>query len=51
MDFPNREIAEKLGVSEGAVKLHLHAIYEKLSVHSRTALMIALLDCSKSKRD
>jgi DNA-binding NarL/FixJ family response regulator len=34
----NREIAEKLGLTEGTVKIHLHAIYEKLDVHSRTEL-------------
>jgi len=36
--FSNRQIAEKLGVSEGTVKIHLHAIYEKLNIHSRTQL-------------
>jgi DNA-binding NarL/FixJ family response regulator len=45
----SKAIAEKLGVTEGTVKCHLHAIYEKLSVHSRTALMVALADRSKSK--
>jgi two-component system, NarL family, nitrate/nitrite response regulator NarL len=46
-----REIAEKLDVTEGTVKGHLHAIYEQLGVRSRTELMIALADRSKSKRD
>ena len=40
--FSNREIAEKLGVTEGTVKIHLHAIYEKLDVHSRDELVAAL---------
>jgi len=39
----NREIAEKLGVIEGTVKVHLHAVYEKLNIHSRTKLAIALM--------
>ena len=39
----NREIAEKLGVNEGTVKVHLHAVYEKLNIHSRTKLAIALM--------
>ena len=38
----NREIAEELNVTEGAVKIHLHAIYEKLGIQSRTELIIAL---------
>ncbi|MGO8924606.1 MAG: helix-turn-helix domain-containing protein [Xanthobacteraceae bacterium] len=38
----NRKIAEKLGVTEGTVKCHLHAIYEKLGVRSRFELVIAL---------
>ena len=40
----NREIAEKLGVTEGTIKCHLYAIYEKLGVRSRIELMIALAD-------
>jgi DNA-binding NarL/FixJ family response regulator len=32
----NRQIAEKLSVTEGTVKTHLHAIFEKLDIHSRT---------------
>jgi len=38
----DRTIAEKLGVSEGTVKAHLHAIYDKLHVQSRTEIIIAL---------
>jgi RNA polymerase sigma factor (sigma-70 family) len=37
----NKEIAKKLGVSEGTVKAHLHAVYEKLRFHSRTEIIIA----------
>jgi two-component system, NarL family, nitrate/nitrite response regulator NarL len=40
----NREIAEKLGVTEGTVKCHLHSIYEQLGIRSRFELMIALTD-------
>ena len=38
----NRQIAEKLGVSEGTVKIHLHAIYGKLDIHTRAELKSAL---------
>jgi DNA-binding NarL/FixJ family response regulator len=44
----NRAIAQKLDLTEGTVKIHLHAIYEKLNIHSRTKLAIALIR-SKSK--
>jgi DNA-binding NarL/FixJ family response regulator len=36
----NREIAEQLGVTEGTVKVYLHAVFEKLGVVSRTELAI-----------
>ena len=36
----NREIAEQLGVTEGTVKVYIHAIFEKLGVSSRTELAI-----------
>jgi DNA-binding NarL/FixJ family response regulator len=35
----NREIAERLFVSEGTIKVHLHHVYEKLGVGSREALI------------
>jgi two-component system nitrate/nitrite response regulator NarL len=36
----NREIAEKLGVTEGTIKVYLHTIFDKLEVSSRTELAI-----------
>ena len=35
----NKEIADKLAISEGTVKSHLHRSYEKLHVDSRVALL------------
>ena len=34
----NRSIAETLGISEGTVKMHLHNVYAKLGLESRTQL-------------
>lgn len=36
----NRAIAERLSVTEGTVKIHLHNIYKKLSVPNRLALTL-----------
>jgi two-component system nitrate/nitrite response regulator NarL len=36
----NREIAKQLGVTEGTVKVYLHAVFEKLGVTNRTELAI-----------
>ena len=40
----NKEIAERLGIVEGTVKIHLHRAYEKLGVDSRLALAVHLRD-------
>jgi DNA-binding NarL/FixJ family response regulator len=34
----NKEIARRLDLTEGTVKIHLHNIYDKLGVPNRTAL-------------
>lgn len=34
----NREIAERLGITEGTVKTHLHNIYRKLQLETRVAV-------------
>ena len=36
----NKEIADKLSISEGTVKIHLHHIYEKLELDGRLALAV-----------
>ncbi|MDR0234367.1 MAG: response regulator transcription factor [Zoogloeaceae bacterium] len=45
----NREIAEKLGLVEGTVKIHLSAIFKRLGVSSRTQA-IAMVDRRSIKR-
>lgn len=34
----NREVGERLHISEGTIKVHLHHIFQKLSIRNRTAL-------------
>jgi hypothetical protein len=46
-----REIAEKLGVTEGTVKGRLHTIYKKLGVRSRSELIFVLANRGKPKPD
>jgi DNA-binding NarL/FixJ family response regulator len=41
----NRVIAERLSISEGTVKVHLHNIYEKLNVDGRLELVL----CAQEK--
>jgi DNA-binding NarL/FixJ family response regulator len=38
----NKELARRLGVSEGTIKNHLHAIYERLRLQGRLALLLYL---------
>jgi DNA-binding NarL/FixJ family response regulator len=37
----NRDIAARLSISEGTVKIHLHNIYDKLGVDGRLELVLA----------
>jgi DNA-binding NarL/FixJ family response regulator len=38
--YSNNEIAEKLGVSVGTIKSHIHHIFDKLSAESRTKAVV-----------
>ena len=45
----DKEIADNLGVTEGAIKIHLQAIYQKLGPRSMFELMITLADRKRRK--
>ena len=36
--FSNKEIARRLNITVGTVKIHVHAIYHQLRISNRTAL-------------
>ena len=36
----NRDVGQRLNLTEGTVKVHLHNIYQKLGVKTRTALVV-----------
>jgi len=39
----NRDIAAALGITEGTIKVYLHALYQKLGVENRTELAVLAL--------
>ena len=39
----NKQIAQRLDVTEGTVKVHLHNIYVKLAIRNRTMLALLVL--------
>lgn len=39
----NKEIARKVGITEGTVKIHLHNVFQKLRVNNRAALALAAM--------
>ena len=45
----NREIAARLGISEGTAKLHLYNVYKKLGVSSRVELAIRMQSAQASR--
>jgi len=45
----NKEIAERLRLTEGTVKVHLHHIYRKLGVANRTTLAVLARSNSLAK--
>jgi DNA-binding CsgD family transcriptional regulator len=43
----NKEIAAKMGIKESAVQQYLSRSYEKLEVHSRSALLYRVLSSGR----
>ena len=41
--FSNKDVARRLGITDGTVKVHLHATYQKIGVSNRTELSPLLL--------
>jgi len=46
----NREIADRLSMSEGTVKVYLHGVYQKLGVENRTSLALLARDADAQGR-
>jgi two-component system, NarL family, nitrate/nitrite response regulator NarL len=36
--LPNKKVGQRLNLTEGTIKVHLHNIYQKLAINNRTAL-------------
>jgi two-component system nitrate/nitrite response regulator NarP len=45
----NREIADRLAMSEGTVKVYLHGIYQKVGVENRTGLALLARDSASAR--
>jgi two-component system nitrate/nitrite response regulator NarL len=42
----NKEVGQRLNITDGTIKVHLHKIFEKLRVSNRTALVAVYLSSS-----
>jgi len=42
--LPNKLIARRLNLTEGTVKIHLHNIFRKLNVNTRSELILKMLN-------
>jgi len=47
----NKQIARRLDVADGTIKVHLHCIFEKLQVANRTALAAVYLSQRTDQTD
>jgi two-component system, NarL family, nitrate/nitrite response regulator NarL len=46
----NREIAERINVTEGTIKIYLHNIYRKLGIGSRTELAALVMGLGRDRK-
>jgi DNA-binding NarL/FixJ family response regulator len=49
--FPNKEIADRLGLTDGTVRWHLRHVYNKLHVRSRTEAALKFRSTKQDKQD
>jgi len=49
MGLQTKEIAHRLGIAHGTVKLHLHSIYAKLGIGSRVKLALAWMNHAQAR--
>src|SRR5262245_49786030 len=47
LGLANKEIARRLGLTVGTVKMHLHSIYQKLQIGSRMQLAAIMRDANE----
>jgi DNA-binding NarL/FixJ family response regulator len=49
--FPNKQIADRLGLTDGTVRWHLRHVYNKLHVRSRTEAALKFRSTKQDKQD
>jgi DNA-binding NarL/FixJ family response regulator len=49
--FPNKQIADRLGLTDGTVRWHLRHVYNKLHVRSRTEAALKFRSSKQDKQD
>jgi len=49
--FPNKQIADRLGLTDGTVRWHLRHVYNKLHVRSRTEAALKFRSTKQEKQD
>jgi DNA-binding CsgD family transcriptional regulator len=49
--YTNKDLAQKLGISENTAKFHLNKVFDKLEVYNRLELILFVLDQGLTARD